>query len=87
MENYNERFFQNTNCKYFPCHRIKNSNDFNCLFCYCPLYALGRDCGGAFYYTEKGVKDCTKCIFPHKRENYDPMLKKIKILIEAVREK
>lgn len=87
MEKYNERFFQNTNCKYFPCHRVKNTEDFNCLFCYCPLYALGRNCGGAFHYTEKGVKDCTKCIFPHQRENYDKMLEKIKILIETVREK
>ena len=38
-------FFQNTNCEYFPCHATKHPEDFNCLFCYCPLYALGRGCG------------------------------------------
>ena len=38
MEN-SYRFFQNKSCEYFPCHEIKDSGDFNCLFCYCPLYA------------------------------------------------
>ena len=45
-------------------------DDFNCLFCYCPLYALGEKCGGNFRYTEKGIKDCTNCMLPHKRKNY-----------------
>ena len=44
--------------------------DFNCLFCYCPLYALGDKCGGNFHYNEKGFKDCTNCQLPHKRKNY-----------------
>lgn len=35
MEN-SHRFFENRECKYFPCH--KGLEDFNCLFCYCPLY-------------------------------------------------
>ena len=35
-------FFQNRDCEYFPCHRGVDEADFNCLFCYCPLYALGR---------------------------------------------
>lgn len=63
-------FFQNTKCEYFPCHKTDAPEDFNCLFCYCPLYALGEQCGGAFTYNEKGVKDCTRCLFPHQRENY-----------------
>ena len=33
-------FFQNTACEYFPCHETKFPERFNCLFCYCPLYAL-----------------------------------------------
>ena len=40
------------------------------MFCYCPLYALGEKCGGNFRYTEKGIKDCTNCMLPHKRKNY-----------------
>ena len=55
-------FFQNRVCEYFPCHDTEKPEDFNCLFCYCPLYALGDRCGGGFQYTEKGVKDCTKCL-------------------------
>ena len=39
-------FFQNTACENFPCHETKFPERFNCLFCYCPLYALGKDCGG-----------------------------------------
>ena len=63
-------FFQNRDCEYFPCHAGADPENFNCLFCYCPLYALGDQCGGAFRYTEKGRKDCTHCLFPHRRENY-----------------
>lgn len=34
-------FFQNRACEYFPCHPMGDEENFNCLFCYCPLYALG----------------------------------------------
>ena len=55
-------FFCHKECEYFPCHPTKNPDQFNCLFCYCPLYALGRDCGGNFVYNEKGYKDCSDCM-------------------------
>ena len=63
-------FFQNTACEFFPCHKTDKPEDFNCLFCYCPLYVLGRDCGGNFSYTENGIKDCSACMAPHQRNNY-----------------
>ena len=63
-------FFQNRECEYFPCHKGADPASFNCLFCYCPLYMLGPDCGGNFRYTEKGIKDCTGCLIPHLPENY-----------------
>lgn len=75
MANYS--FFQNTACEYFPCHKGAKEQDFNCLFCYCPLYALGDACGGNFSYTEQGVKDCSGCLIPHKRENYEKVLAKM----------
>ena len=62
-------FFSNRACKYFPCHEGVDEADFNCLFCYCPLYALGPDCGGNFTYTEKGRKNCKNCALPHVRDN------------------
>ena len=74
MKHY--QFFQNTDCEYFPCHRGIPEEDFNCLFCYCPLYALGEGCGGNCAYTEKGVKDCSGCVFPHRRENYAAVLER-----------
>lgn len=68
------RFFQNKSCKYFPCHKGIAAEKFNCLFCYCPLYALGKKCGGNFCYNEKGYKVCTNCTFPHQAENYDKIV-------------
>ncbi len=58
--------------------------EFNCLFCYCPLYALGKDCGGNFTYTESGYKDCTNCIVPHKRKNYGYITGKYQELAERI---
>ena len=61
-------FFSNRACKYFPCHEGVDPSEFNCLFCYCPLYALGPDCGGDFTYTERGRKNCAACAIPHVRD-------------------
>ena len=70
-------FFQNRDCEYFPCHKTEDTADFSCLFCYCPLYALGEDCGGNFTYTENGIKDCSNCLIPHRRGNYTKVLEKM----------
>lgn len=74
MRENDHSFFQNRDCRYFPCHKGAGE-DFNCLFCYCPLYALGDGCGGNFRYTEKGIKDCTNCRIPHSPGGYDYVLK------------
>lgn len=58
-------FFANRACAYFPCHEGVAEDDFNCLFCYCPLYALGPACGGNYRYLENGVKSCEDCAIPH----------------------
>lgn len=70
MEN-GSHFFCNKACEYFPCHEVENEDDFNCLFCYCPLYALGDKCGGNFRYTAKGVKNCTYCTVPHRPDSFE----------------
>ena len=41
-ENY--KFFNHKDCECFPCHDVEDPENFNCLFCYCPLYALGDRC-------------------------------------------
>ena len=79
------KFFQNRECEYFPCHAGADKENFNCLFCYCPLYALGRSCGGAFRYTGGGVKDCSACLFPHCRENYDRVTARFQEIVERMR--
>ena len=40
-------WFQNRECEYFPCHKGVREEEFNCLFCYCPLYRAS-DCRGSF---------------------------------------
>lgn len=57
--------FTNRACAYFPCHKGIDEDEFNCLFCYCPLYALGKNCGGNYRYLENGVKSCEDCAIPH----------------------
>lgn len=69
-------FFQNRECRYFPCHTGIPEEEFNCLFCFCPLYTLGKQCGGNYVYTEKHIKSCQDCSFPHRRENYETILKR-----------
>ncbi len=68
------RFFNNKECQYFPCHAVKNEDDFNCKFCYCPLYTLGDKCGGNFSYFGEGdfvLKDCSNCMVPHQKDAAD----------------
>ena len=83
MPNYN--YFQHKTCEYFPCHKGADPETFSCLFCYCPLYALGDKCGGAFAYTEKGIKDCSGCLRPHLRENYSVILGKMGDVLELAK--
>lgn len=80
-------YITNTECPHFPCHQGADPDNFNCLFCFCPLYALGPCCGGNFRYTEKGVKDCTPCILPHLRDNGNRLVAaKFSLLRELARD-
>lgn len=81
------RFFQNRDCEYFPCHIGVEEDAFNCLFCYCPLYALGERCGGNAYYLESGIKSCEKCNFPHHRENYPKITARFREISELAKKK
>ena len=80
----NSKFFCNKECEYFPCHPTDDPDNFNCLFCYCPLYALGTECGGNFKITEDGIKDCSDCLIPHKRENYEYVVNQYGKIAELV---
>ena len=80
-------FFQNRACEYFPCHKTARVEDFSCMFCYCPLFALGDRCGGNFRYTEKGDKDCSNCLVPHMRENFGRIIEKYPLIRELAARK
>ena len=79
------RHFANRTCPYFPCHRTDEPDSFNCLFCYCPLYMLGADCGGSFCYTVQGVKDCNACLLPHSPGGYAHITASFPKILAAMR--
>lgn len=71
------RFFNNAACEYFPCHVCERPEEFNCLFCFCPLYFLA-DCGGSPRLTPTGVKDCSGCGLPHGPGGYDHVMTRLR---------
>lgn len=81
MSTENFKFFQNTKCEYFPCHKTNDQENFNCLFCYCPLYMLKGECGGN-YKKNHGIKDCTNCLVPHGKGSYEKIMSKMKDVIK-----
>ncbi|MBQ9842987.1 MAG: cysteine-rich small domain-containing protein [Oscillospiraceae bacterium] len=83
MANYD--FFQNKACEYFPCHQGADPEKFSCLFCYCPLYCLGENCGGNFVYLPSGIKDCSGCLRPHKRECYESIMAQMGQVMELAK--
>ena len=74
MESY--KFFSNKKCEYFPCHKVENPENFNCMFCYCPLYFFGDKCGGNFEILHNGIKDCSNCMIPHSLNAHDFIVNK-----------
>lgn len=79
------RFYRNMDCDYFPCHKVSDDEQFNCLFCYCALYFL-EECGGN-YQMFNGIKDCSNCTIPHSPKGYDYINNKIKEHNEQLRKK
>ena len=85
MKTENFKFFQHKDCEFFPCHATSDEENFNCLFCYCPLYALGENCGGNYEITEYGFKDCSNCLVPHKRSNYDYICSRFQDIVDLTK--
>jgi Zn-finger protein len=60
---------QNKDCEFWMCHKNIKEEDFNCLFCYCPLTFM--ECPGPYKkFTDKfGVtrKDCSDCGLNHNK--------------------
>ena len=83
----NYDFFQHKECEYFPCHENADPETFSCLFCYCPLYCLGDKCGGKFTYTADGIKDCSGCLRPHRRECYDGICRQMSQVIALTKKR
>lgn len=74
------KFFNNHHCEYFPCHNFPSDRDeFNCLFCFCPLFPLGKECGGTFEYLANGIKSCQDCHLPHTPGFYDHVMSKFTV--------
>ena len=82
----NFSYFENKACEYYPCHKT-NTEFFSCLFCYCPLYTLGDQCGGNFVYIKDGVKDCSNCLLPHSEDGHAYILSKLPEILELANKK
>ncbi|QIK37743.1 hypothetical protein GWK36_06815 [Caldichromatium japonicum] len=59
--------YSHSACPFYPCHAgVRRA--FNCLFCYCPLYAY--ECPGPYRVIAGPCgqlqKDCTDCRLPHE---------------------
>ena len=83
MSKNSYHFFCNHDCDYYPCHENINPDELNCLFCFCPLY-FNNSCGGNFEILSNGVKDCSKCIFPHLPNNYPAMIEKVQKINDTI---
>lgn len=88
MRSNSYRFFQNRECEFFPCHEVQDEDDFNCLFCYCPLY-LDDNCIGSPEYIITGrgqrIKDCSSCLVVHSPEMYDKVIAHLRRQDEIIR--
>lgn len=83
---HNYKFVQNKKCEFFPCHQGVKEEEFNCLFCYCPLYALKDKCGGNPTFLEDGTKDCSNCTITHQKgAGYDHVMRKIEEILQLGR--
>ena len=80
----NYSFFSHKDCEFFPCHKTDDPDNFNCLFCYCPLYVLGDKCGGNFIRTDAGLKDCSKCLLPHQKSSFGYISESFSRIVEAM---
>lgn len=84
VKKFNCKFFQNFQCKYFPCHKGIEEKDFNCLLCYCPLFGKGfstdytGDWHGRCRSTTGRFQDCMNCTFPHEKKNYSKIIRLLK---------
>ena len=86
MKQKHYAFFQNRICEFFPCHEDIEEGNFNCLFCYCPLYMLKEDCGGNYSYDNiYGIKDCVNCMVPHSPGGYDHVMSKMDLVMERAK--
>ena len=83
---HNYKFVQNKQCEFFPCHQDIDVEEFNCLFCYCPLYTLVDKCGGNPVFLEDGTKDCSNCTVTHQKgSGYDHVMSKIDLILDLGR--
>ena len=87
MATKHHAYFKHVECEYFPCHKTSPDKAFNCMFCFCPLYALGEQCGGNYTYTEEGIKDCSGCLIPHSDGGYEYICSKFNEVAELAKKK
>lgn len=59
------KFFENLGCKYYPCHSGIKKGEFNCLYCFCPIFVVCKR------HSKSG---CEFCKVPHDKGSYKFMM-------------
>ncbi|MFR6561455.1 MAG: cysteine-rich small domain-containing protein [Eubacterium ventriosum] len=81
-------YFSHRKCEFFPCHKNADGNNFNCLFCYCPLYTLGDKCGWRILgIWIMGLRIARDCLYPHFKENYGKVVERFSEIVKSMNEK
>ena len=79
-----DKYYENRECPYYPCHGVEKQN---CMFCFCPLYTLSDKCGGNYKFLEDGTKDCSDCFIPHTENARDYIISKWEEIKELAKKK
>jgi hypothetical protein len=64
LESLSYQIYTNKECEFFPCHKGIKDEEFNCMFCYCPLYFI--ECPVNVPLLSNGLKDCMECTATHR---------------------
>ena len=79
-------FFSHKKCEYFPCHKGADPEELQLPVLLLSAVRAGREMRREFPYTENGIKDCTGCLVPHRRENYGYITGKYRELAQMMKE-
>jgi Zn-finger protein len=74
-------------CNYYPCHDGIIEEEYQCEFCFCPIYPCNIEkTGGKIISGRDGsqIWDCSDCIIVHEKENFNKIKKGLHNIIQEI---